>query len=141
MTFIDWLRTKFSGGAVPLSGAELHAYADEYAALSGDVYIREMALWSAINLVANAISKCEFKTFVNGEETKGREWYLWNIEPNKNQNSSAFIREWIAKLMFTTSADRQIKRRAADRGYLSTKNSPIQRRFSGVRSGILFEAV
>lgn len=99
MTFIDWLRTKFSGGAVPLSGTELHAYADEYAALSGDVYIREMALWSAINLVANAISKCEFKTFVNGEETKGREWYLWNIEPNKNQNSSAFIREWIAKLM------------------------------------------
>jgi HK97 family phage portal protein len=99
LTFIDWLRTKFSGGAVPLSGAELHAYADEYAALSGDVYIREMALWSAINLVANAISKCEFKTFVNGEETKGREWYLWNIEPNKNQNSSAFIREWIAKLM------------------------------------------
>lgn len=99
MTFIDWLRTKFSGGAVPLSGAELHGYADEYATLAGDVYIREMALWSAINLVANAISKCEFKTFVNGEETKGREWYLWNIEPNKNQNSSAFIREWIAKLM------------------------------------------
>lgn len=99
MTFIDWLRTKFSGGSIPLSGTDLHGYADEYAALSGDVYIREMALWSAINLIANAISKCEFKTFVNGEETKGREWYLWNIEPNKNQNSSAFIREWIAKLM------------------------------------------
>jgi len=99
LTFIDWLRTKFSGNAVPLSGTDLHAYADEYAALSGDVYIREMALWSAINLIANAISKCEFKTFVNGEETKGREWYLWNIEPNQNQNSSAFIREWIAKLM------------------------------------------
>lgn len=99
MTFIDWLRTKFSGGSIPLSGADLHAYADEYAALSGDVYIREMALWSAINLIANAISKCEFKTFVECEETKGREWYLWNIEPNKNQNSSAFIREWIAKLM------------------------------------------
>ena len=99
MTFIDWLRTKFSGGTIPLSGTDLHAYADEYAALSGDVYIREMALWSAINLVANAISKCEFKTFVSGTETQGREWYLWNIEPNKNQNSSAFIREWIAKLM------------------------------------------
>ena len=99
MTFIDWLRTKFSGGSVPLSGTDLQAYADEYAALAGDVYIREMALWSAINLVANAISKCEFKTFVSGTETQGREWYLWNIEPNKNQNSSAFIREWIAKLM------------------------------------------
>lgn len=99
MKLLDWLFTKFGGGSVPLSGDALRAYADEYATVAGDVYIREMALWSAINLIANAISKCEFKTFVNGKETKGREWYLWNIEPNKNQNSSAFIRKWIAKLM------------------------------------------
>ncbi len=99
MTLIDWLRAKFSGGAVPVSGSDLHAYADEYATLAGDVYIREMALWSAINLIANAISKCEFKTYVKGKEVKGHEWYLWNIQPNKNQNSSVFIRKWIAKLM------------------------------------------
>ena len=24
---------------------------------------------------------------------------IWNIQPNKNQNSSVFIRKWIAKLM------------------------------------------
>jgi phage portal protein BeeE len=49
-----------------------------------------MAFWSAVNIVANAVSKCEFKTFLNGKEDKGKEYYLWNIEPNKNQNSSDF---------------------------------------------------
>jgi HK97 family phage portal protein len=73
-------------------------YADEYSALVGDIYIREMAFWSAVNLIANAVSKCEFKTFVGGKETKGREYYLWNLEPNRNQNSSGFMHQWISQL-------------------------------------------
>lgn len=73
-------------------------YYDEYASLVADVYIREMAFWSAVNLVANAVSKCEFKTYLNGKEVKGREYYLWNVEPNKNQNSSVFLHKLIAKL-------------------------------------------
>lgn len=74
------------------------AYAAEYATLAGDVYIREMAFWSAVNLVANAVSKCEFKTFQSGKEVKGKEYYLWNVEPNRNQNSSQFIHKWISQL-------------------------------------------
>src|SRR5690606_1583811 len=63
-----------------------------------DVYIREMAFWSATNLLANAVSKCEFKTYFKNKEIKGKEYYLWNVEPNKNQNSSQFIHKLIAKL-------------------------------------------
>lgn len=66
--------------------------------LSADIYIRELAFWTCTNTVARAISKCEFRTFVNGEENKGAEYYLWNIEPNKNQNSSVFLQKLIAKL-------------------------------------------
>ena len=96
MGFIDWLKDKFGKAPVPLSGfGELTA---EYAELIGDIYIREMAFWSAVNLVANAVSKCEFKTFLNGKETKGREYYLWNVEPNRNQNSSVFLHKLIAQL-------------------------------------------
>ena len=73
-------------------------YTDEYLSAVFDIYIRELAFWSTVNIIANAVSKCEFKTFLNGKETKGREHYLWNIEPNKNQNSSAFIHKLIAKL-------------------------------------------
>lgn len=57
-----------------------------------------MAFWNAVNTIANAVSKCEFKTYTRGKETKGPEYYLWNIEPNQNQNSSGFIHKLIAEL-------------------------------------------
>ena len=94
---ISWLSEKISGKAVPVNFNEKE-YFDEYASLVFDIYVREMAFWSAVNIVANAVSKCEFKTFLNGKEDKGKEYYLWNVEPNKNQNSSAFLRKLIAKL-------------------------------------------
>lgn len=98
MSIWTWLKNRFSSGAIPLSGDDLSSAADEYASVIGDVYIREMAFWAATNLMANAISKCEFKTYLKGEEVKKQEYYLWNIEPNKNQNSSAFLHKLVAQL-------------------------------------------
>ncbi len=95
MGLISWLSKKFSGGSVPLSGEELNMYLDE---IVSEIHIREMAFWSTVNLIANAVSKCEFKTYVRGAETKGAEYYTWNISPNLNQNSSGFIHKWISTL-------------------------------------------
>ena len=97
MNIIEWLASKFKGKPVP-TNINAQLYTDEYLSAVFDIYIRELAFWSTVNIIANAVSKCEFKTFLNGKETKGREHYLWNIEPNKNQNSSAFIHKLIAKL-------------------------------------------
>lgn len=95
MSFWTWLKSKFGGGTIPLGGdIDLDDYVDAF----GDIYIREMAFWSAVNLVANAVSKCEIKTFGNHKEVKKREYYLWNIEPNRNQNSSTFLHKLIAQL-------------------------------------------
>ena len=98
MSFISWLIDKFGGKPAPLNGADFKEYADEYAALVGDICIREMAFWSAVNIIANAVSKCEFKTFLNKKEIQAQEYYRWNIEPNKNQNSSVFLHKLIAQL-------------------------------------------
>lgn len=97
MNIIEWLASKFKGKPVP-TNINAQLYTDEYLSAVFDIYIRELAFWSTVNIIANAVSKCEFKTFLDGKETKGREHYLWNIEPNKNQNSSAFIHKLIAKL-------------------------------------------
>lgn len=63
---------------------------EEMLELFSDLYIRELSFQSCVNLVANAVSKCEVKTYLNGTNQKGAEWYRWNYAPNKNQNSSAF---------------------------------------------------
>lgn len=96
MNILSWLRAKI-GGAVSVS-VDSGAFGDEIAGLWADVYIRELCFWSAVNLIANAVSKCEFKTYLQNDETRGREHYLWNVEPNKNQNASEFVHKWIAQL-------------------------------------------
>lgn len=62
--------------------------------------IEELAVVSAINLIASAVSKCEFRTYIDGKEVKADEYYLWNIEPNANQNSSQFEQELISKVLY-----------------------------------------
>lgn len=61
--------------------------------------IDAFALQTGINLIASCIAKCEFKTFFNKKEVNSDEYYLWNIEPNKNQNSTEFIQEFVSKLL------------------------------------------
>lgn len=70
----------------------------EFLRAATDLHVRDLCLWSCINMIANLVSKCEFKTFLQGKEAKDREYYLWNVEPNRNQNSSAFIHKWISQL-------------------------------------------
>lgn len=70
----------------------------ELSKMYADYCFRELAFESAVNVIARCVSKCEFKTFQYGKEVKEREYYLFNVEPNGNQNSSAFLHQWIHKL-------------------------------------------
>ncbi|HCW79773.1 MAG TPA: phage portal protein [Ruminococcaceae bacterium] len=58
----------------------------------------------AINMLAGLIAKCEFKTYIKGKETKADEYYLWNVEPNVNQNSSQFLQQLVSKLLHDNEA-------------------------------------
>lgn len=94
MGILTWLRSKMSNGQITITATD----GNEFFSLLAETYIRELAFQSAVNMIANSISKCEFKTFYGGEEKKDREYYLFNVEPNRNQNSSQFIHKWISKL-------------------------------------------
>lgn len=63
-----------------------------------DYQVRELSFWCCVNFVANAIGRCEIRTFRDGKEIRGREYYLWNVEPNVNQNSTAFWHKAVARL-------------------------------------------
>lgn len=92
ISWIKWLRER--SGAVTtkeISCQELFEATQEY-------QIRELSFWVCVNMIANALARCEFKTFRKGEEVFEREHYLWNIEPNANQNSTAFLHKLVARL-------------------------------------------
>lgn len=63
-----------------------------------ELKVRELAFGACVNMIANAVGRCEFQTFVDGRPVKGREYYLWNVEPNINQNSTQFLHDIVDAL-------------------------------------------
>ena len=61
---------------------------------------KELALHIGISYIANTLSKCEFKTFEKGEEVKGKLYYMLNVSPNPNQNSSQFINAFVERYFY-----------------------------------------
>lgn len=57
--------------------------------------VRDLCFETCVNIIANALSLCEFKTYENYREFKGAEYWLWNYEPNANQNATEFIKKLV----------------------------------------------
>lgn len=94
LNFWKWLAggKERSPTTVEITCRELMAAAQEF-------QLRDMSFWICANMIANAVGRCEFRTFRDGKEIREREHYLWNVEPNVNQNSTAFLHKMVAKLL------------------------------------------
>ena len=63
-------------------------------------YYYLLAVEIAKSIIANAVAKCDFRFYYNGEENpKAMEFYRWNISPNTNQNGVEFKKQLISKLI------------------------------------------
>lgn len=62
------------------------------------IYFKELALHIAKSYIANTISKCEFKVFEDGKESRNELYYALNVDPNPNQSSSQFLNQMVNTL-------------------------------------------
>ena len=69
-----------------------------------EIYLRELAFQRAIQIIAKLLAKCEIRTFLNGEEIFRDEYYVWNIEPNRNQNKQQFFDKLVEKMFRNNEA-------------------------------------
>lgn len=96
--FFEWLINKTAKTAtVNVDCTELFATAREYA-------VRDLCFQACVDMIANAIGRCEFRTYRRGEEVRDREYYMLNIEPNTNHNSTDFWHKVIYQLYATNEA-------------------------------------
>ena len=98
MRIIEWFGRLFTRSERTVI---LNEYKNE---LQNSIAIQAFALITTIDMIASLVAKCEFKTYRNGKEFKGYEWYSLNVKPNKNQNSTEFWQEFISKLLFYREA-------------------------------------
>ena len=96
MRIIEWFGKVFSRSPTDRT-IDISEYRSE---LQNNIALEAFALFTTIDMIASLVAKCEFKTYKNGKEYKGYEWYSLNVKPNKNQNSTEFWQEFVSKLLF-----------------------------------------
>lgn len=95
MGLLSWLRSVVwpsKGNAETVACQEIFTAATDYA-------VRRLCFDQCVNLVADALGRCEVRTYIGGSETRGEEYWLWNIEPSTNYNSTAFWHKLVARLL------------------------------------------
>ena len=98
--FRDWLDKLFgkddSGKIV-----ELNSMSIDYQH-SKDLWAYRLALNVACERYASLLSKCEIRTFINGNEDSSSEnHYLLNVQPNPNQSAAEFKRQIVRQLILS----------------------------------------
>lgn len=97
--FWKFIQGKLQGGkSIEVTSDDITEYIDrqEWNRLA----IYEFALHSGINIIANALSACEVRTFENWKEIKKNQYYIWNFEPNMNMNASQFKQKLVWSLIY-----------------------------------------
>lgn len=72
--------------------------------LSNQTYFKQLAVFIAVSYIANTLSKCEIKTYKGGKEVREKLYYLLNVNPNPNENSSQFMNHLIENYYYSGSA-------------------------------------
>lgn len=91
MGFLDWISGLF--------GSKNSITLTEFQRLATSAYYKRLAIETCIDLIANTLTRCEFQTFERGKEIRGENYFLLNVQPNQNQNSSEFIHSLVNRLI------------------------------------------
>ncbi|MBC1904034.1 phage portal protein [Listeria innocua] len=69
-----------------------------------ELSIKKWAIDSCANKIANTLSCAEVLTYEKGEEVRKKNWYMFNVEANQNQNATEFWKKAIYKLVYDNEA-------------------------------------
>lgn len=65
-----------------------------------DYVYRKFAIETCIDLIANAMSRAEFKSYEKGKNKKNEMYYRLNVAPSKKTNATEFRKKLIRRLIF-----------------------------------------
>lgn len=96
--FFDWMKR------TELNKDEMTKRIEIICDAAEELKVRSLCWNICVNMIANAIGRCEFRTFKKNKEVFAEEYYLWNFEPNRNENSSAFLHKLVERLLVNNEA-------------------------------------
>lgn len=94
MSWIDKIKAAFPKTSIERVGPETITID-----IPSNIYIKELAIYSAISLIANAISQSEIKVYKNNQRVKDEDYFSLNIKPNPNESASHFWHKVVEKAL------------------------------------------
>lgn len=99
--FWNWLKgTTANDNTTIINKAVIDEYMTAHKGTIHELQLCEFVLNTAINIIANTIAMCEFKTYSKWEEKKQSQYYIWNYQPNQNQSANEFIHKLVWMLIY-----------------------------------------
>lgn len=92
MKLFDWFSSWFKDSSTIALDADFFE-------LAAKVHYKRLAIDTCTDIIANALTRCEFTTFSEGKETKGNLHYMLNVAPNQNQNATEFFHSLVTHLI------------------------------------------
>lgn len=68
--------------------------------IKAEIFYKEFAIQSCISIITNALVLAEFETYERGKPIKKNNYYLFNVEPNINQNATEFWMQVVSNLVY-----------------------------------------
>lgn len=97
LKFLEWLVNK-TASSTAKAGVYREIPCSELFSAAADYTLRQLSFDICVDMIANAIGRCEFRTYRDGAEIREREYWTWNFEPNPNQNSTVFLHKLVDHL-------------------------------------------
>lgn len=72
--------------------------------LENEVYVKELAISCAINILAKLMTSITVRTYENNKEIKKHMYYLFNVEFNQNHSASESWYKFFSKLIYEQEA-------------------------------------
>ena len=94
MSWIDKIKAAFPKTSVERVGPETITID-----VPSNIYIKELAIYSATSLIANAIAQSEIKVYKNNQSVKDEDYFSLNIKPNPNESASHFWHKVVEKAL------------------------------------------
>jgi HK97 family phage portal protein len=102
MGFKKWVIDFLGGQMVDENGTAFDAVVNKRQI--ANLAYKELSINICINLIANALSQCTCRTYENGVEVKGQDYYVLNVRPNRNENSGTFWHKAVEKMVYDGEA-------------------------------------
>lgn len=131
----EWFGTIFATDRQQVQGSLAIDLSDPFCRKTAAFYIKQLAIQTAINIIAGTLAQADFVTYQDGKRVCKDNYYLLNVEPNCNESATGFWGRLIHTLVYDNEVLVVMENNQlflAD-SFIREVNTPRENRYKGVR--------